>query len=107
NSPVAAIHNEEAPIVADLNTVNRIELVGSGILRIFRRVAPVHQKLSILIELRDASAAVPVADKECAVGQPRDIGRTIKELAAVTSSLAFCAERHHQLSIVSELVDHV
>src|SRR5205823_8735463 len=68
DSPVAAIHNEQAPILADLNAVNRIELVGPGIRRILRRAAPVHQKLSILIELRHASPAVAVTDKERAVG---------------------------------------
>ena len=80
---------------------------GPGFFGSFGAAAPVHQELAVLVELRDARAAVAVADEERAVGQPRDVGRPIEQLAAVASALALGAERHHQLAVVGELVDHV
>ena len=80
---------------------------GPGLLRILGRAAPVHQELAVLVELRDARAAVAVADEERAVGQPVDIGGPIEELAAIAPSLALGAERHHQLAVIGELVDDV
>src|SRR5437667_4734729 len=67
NPAMSAIDNEQAAVVADLNAVNGVELIGAGILRIFRRRAPIHQEFSNLVEFGDARSAVSVADKERAV----------------------------------------
>src|SRR5262245_56305197 len=104
---MAAIHNKETAIVADSNAVNGIELIGAGILGILWRSAPIHQKLSTFVEFRNTSAAVSVADEKRAVGQPCDVGRPVKQFAAVAAALAFGTEGHDQLSVVSEFVDDV
>ena len=84
-----------------------VEFIRARIARIFWRGTPVHQELAVRVELGDALAAVPVADEERAVGQPGDVGRPIEERSSLASPLPLGAERHHQLAVVGELVDHV
>src|SRR5260370_41141101 len=57
NSPVSPIDDEQPAILADLNAVNRVELVRSGILRILRRTAPLHQEFSVFVKLCHSGAA--------------------------------------------------
>ena len=80
---------------------------GPGFFGSFGGPSPIHQELAVLVELRDPRSAIAIADEERAVGQPVDVGGTIEQLAAVTSALALGAERHHQLAVIAELVDHV
>src|SRR4029077_18598212 len=106
-APVSAVDDEEAAVVADLDAVDRVELIRPRVLRILRRGAPVNQELAALVELRDTRAAVAVTDEEGAIGQPRDVRRTVEQPAAVASALSLCSPRLHQLPVVGELVNHV
>src|SRR5262249_45175430 len=105
NPSVTTIDDEQPPIIADLNTMNGIKFVWTRILGIFWRTAPIHQELAVLVELRDACAAVTIADKERSVGQPRDVCRPVKQLSCITAALALCTERHDELAIVREFVN--
>src|SRR5262245_47874250 len=105
NSSVATIDDEQPPIIADLNTMNGIEFVWTRILGIFRRAAPVHQELAVLVELRDACAAVTIADKERSVGQPGNVRRPVKQFSCITAALALGTERHDHLAVIREFVN--
>src|SRR2546428_5290497 len=102
-----AIHDEEPAVLGDLNAVDRVPLVRTGTFRILWRRAPVLDELAVFVELRDARAAVAVADEERAVGQPGDVGRPVEQIPGVASALALGAERHRELAVVGELVNHV
>src|SRR5262245_21661318 len=104
NPSVATIDDEQPPIIADLNTMNRVEFVWTRILGIFRRAAPVHQEFAVLVELRDACAAV-TADEERSVGQPGNVCRPVKQLSSITAALSLCTERHNQLAVIREFVN--
>ena len=80
---------------------------GPGVVRVLRRGSPIHDELAVLVELRHAVAAVAVADEERAVGQPRDIGRPVEQLAGVAAALALVPSVMHELAVIGELVDHV
>src|SRR5262249_53248462 len=105
NPSVATIDDEQPSIIADLNTMNGIEFVWTWILGIFRRTAPVHQELAVLVELRDACTAVTIADKERSVGQPGDVRRPVKQLSSIAAALALRTQRHDELAVVREFVN--
>src|SRR5262245_38056552 len=107
NPAMPAIDHEDPAVVAHRDAVDGIELVGPWIFRIGGGRAPVLDELSVLVELRDPHSTVAVADEERAVGEPRDVGRAIEELALVASSLPLRPERESDLAVVSELVNHV
>src|SRR5215510_2317200 len=104
---VTTINDEQPPIIADLNAMNRIEFIWTWILRIFWSAAPVHQELAVFVELRDARTPVAIADEERSVGQPRDVCRPVKQLSCIAAALALCTERHHELTVVGEFVNHM
>src|SRR5262249_24250825 len=91
DAPMAPINDEQPSVLADLNAVDGVELARSRILRILRRRAPVREEPAVLVELRDAGAAVAVADEERTVGQPVDVRGPIEQPAAFASALAFRA----------------
>src|SRR5262245_60038856 len=104
---MTSVHYEDSAVVADRDTVHGIELVGTRVVGILRGGSPIHQKLSVLVELGHSRAAVSVAHEERAVGQPGDIGWPVEESATVAAFLALGTKCHYKFSVVSELVNHV
>ena len=102
-----AVDNEQAAVLADVDAVHGVPLVGAGVLGILGRRPPVHQEFAVLVELGNPRAAIAIADEKRAVGKPGNIGRPIEEPASVASTLSLGAERHHELAVVGELVDHM
>src|SRR5687768_13041704 len=83
NPTVPAIHNEDTTIVANRDAVHGIPFIGTRVGGILRSFAPVQQELAVLIELCHALPAVAIADEESAVGEPRNIGWPVEQLAPV------------------------
>src|SRR5688572_9444231 len=102
-----AVDDEQPLVLGDGDTVNGVPLVGARIIRILRRIPPVHQELAVLVELGDPRAAIAVADEERAVGQPVDVGRSIEQNASLASAFADGAEGEHELAVMGELPDDV
>src|SRR5678816_872428 len=102
---MTAIHDENSPILTHSNAVNRVPLVGSGVVGIFGSAAPVHQELSILVELRHTLPAISIADEEGPVRKPRNVCGPVEQFSFIAAFLAFCAEGHHEFTVVGELVN--
>ena len=103
---VSTVDDEELAVGADRDAVDGVPLVGARVLRIGGRLSPVHDEFVVGAELRDARAAVAIADEVRPVGQPRNVGRPIERIRTAPS-LSELAERVHQLPVVGEAVDHV
>src|SRR4029077_16269732 len=69
NPVVGPIGDVHAAVPIDGDRMRRIELAVSR-----AGSSPSQQKLSVLVELYDARIAVAIADEECAVRQPGDVG---------------------------------
>src|SRR5580765_4850892 len=72
NTAVASIGDEDARRrAADSNAVRCVELARPG-----ASASPLQERLAALVELHDASVAVPVGDEKGAIRQPVDHRRT-------------------------------
>src|SRR5688500_11360586 len=104
---MAAIDDEQTPVLADLDAVDRVELVRPRVVRILRWATPVLDELAVLVKFRHARAAVAVADEERAVRQPIDVGRPIEQSPRIAAALTDGAKRHDQLAVVGEFPNDV
>ena len=78
NAVVGPIRNVHAAVSIHGNRMRCIELAISR-----ARGSPSQQELSILVELNDARVAISVADKECAVRQPGNVGGALEMFVVV------------------------
>ena len=73
---VAIVHEHVVRLRIDGDAVHVAEVAGARLDRDRAAgpplLAPLHQELAVLVELRDARAGVAVGDEEGAVGQPVD-----------------------------------
>ena len=80
--------------------MHRVELTIPG-----ARSSPLHQELSVPVELHHARVGITVADKERSVGQPRNVGRPAK-MFLIGAGYTGLSKRHHKLlAVVGELED--
>src|SRR5262245_2444632 len=86
--------------------MHRVELIGARILRVFRRLTPVHYELVVRIEFRNAGPAVAVGNEIGSVWQPGDVRRAIKRVRTTPShaELSQCVDK---LAVIGELIDDV
>ena len=67
--------------------------------------SPGREKFSIFVKLHDARIAITVADEECAIGQPGDVGGPL-EMLVVIAGLVPHAQRHQKLfAVIGKLED--
>src|SRR5947209_3788184 len=78
DTAVPSIGDVQATILVDRDRMYRVELAGAG-----ARRSPSHEKLSVFIELDDASVRVAIGDVEGAVGKPGDVCRPAEMLIVV------------------------
>src|SRR5271154_6785088 len=107
---VPVVHKNVARGWVDSYAVYVAEIAGTSIDGTTRRSAlraPLHQKLSVLVELRHARSGVSVGDEERPVGQPVDVCRAV-EMRGVGAGHFGRADGLQQLAaIVGEPVDHL
>ena len=106
HAAVLAIGDEESAVIAESDAVHRPELVRTGVGRVDRLAAPVHDEVAVGVELGHARTGITVGDEERAVGKPNDVGRTVEVVRAAAGN-APLADRLYQLAIVREDADVV
>ena len=98
---VGTVGDIDAILGINRNTMDRIELARSR-----ARFAPLEQVFAVLVELHHPRIAVAVADEKITVRQKRDVGGST-EVTLVACGHAKFSERHQQLAVIRELVNHV
>ncbi len=104
---VAIVDEDAAARRIHCHAVHVVHVSGTRLVGRITLDAPVHQELSILVELRDTSAGVTVGHEERPIRQPVHERRPI-EVGRISTFLLRRADRLHQLlAVVGELVDHL
>src|SRR5439155_18768840 len=83
HTAIPQVRNVNTAIPIDVHRVDGVELA----ITLARR-SPLHEKLPILVELHHARVRIAIADKECSIGQPRDVGRPAKVFSSVPATPA-------------------
>src|SRR5881296_1994550 len=100
DTAIPPIRNVNPAVPIDVNRVYRIELAIT-----FTRCSPLHEELPILVELHHPGVRVAIADKECSVGQPRNVGRPAKVFFVSARHSCFSKRHNEPLAVVRELED--
>src|SRR5438552_18019639 len=100
DTAIPPVRNVNTAIPIDVHRVDGVELA----ITLARR-SPLHEELPILVELHHARVRIAIADKECSIGQPRNVGRPAKVFFVSPRHSCFSKCHDEPLAVVRKLED--